>query len=448
MVRLSRLAWLALLVWPAILGAQTAPELKSILERLDRLERENRTLSDEVRELKEQLAAAQAPAIPPATQPATLAERLDVQQQKIEEQAQTKVEAAQKFPIRLAGMALFNTFLDSKQNGGFDYPTAAFAPGPGRAGATMRQTIVGLEFHGPRSLWGGAVHGSVYMDFFTGSTAFTEYMRFRTGSIQIDWKTRRVMVGVEKPIFNPREPSSLAQVGVSPLTGTGNLWLWIPQARVEQDFAFGNKAGLRARAGVVKTSEVPPYDGTQVATQVAPARPGAEGRFEVFYKFDDDRHIEIAPGFHTSRTHANGFSIPSDLFSLDWSVIPVRQLEFTGAYFHGQNVANLGTGLINQGYAVYRRTSYAIGAAGGWGQFTIHAAPRVDVHVFAGRQDYDTTYLGTADVKRNQMAGINVFFRLAPNVLLGPELSQLRSVTIGQGTRINNHYDLALAYLF
>ena len=46
------------------------------------------------------------------------------------------------------------------------------------------------------------------------------------------------MVGLEKPIFNPREPSSLAQVGISPLTGTGNLWLWLPQVRVEQDFAF------------------------------------------------------------------------------------------------------------------------------------------------------------------------------------------------------------------
>jgi hypothetical protein len=46
------------------------------------------------------------------------------------------------------------------------------------------------------------------------------------------------------------------------------------------------------------------------------------------------------------------------------------------------------------------------------------------------------------------MYGMNLFFRLAPNVLLGPEISQLRSSYIRQGTRINNHYDLALAYLF
>jgi hypothetical protein len=37
---------------------------------------------------------------------------------------------------------------------------------------------------------------------------------------------------------------------------------------------------------------------------------------------------------------------------------------------------------------------------------------------------------------------------VAPNVLMGLEASQLRTMYLGQGVRINNHYDLALAYLF
>jgi hypothetical protein len=97
-------------------------------------------------------------------------QRLDIQQQRIEEQAQTKVETSQKFPIRVAGMALFNAFLNSKQSGGNDYPVVAAAPGPGNSGATVRQTIIGLEFGGPRTIWGGKVSGSVYMDFFAGAT--------------------------------------------------------------------------------------------------------------------------------------------------------------------------------------------------------------------------------------------------------------------------------------
>ena len=150
-------------------------------------------------------------------------------------------------------------------------------------------------------------------------------MRLRTGSIEMDWKSRHIMAGVEKPIFNPREPSSLAQVAVSPLTGAGNLWLWIPQVRVEQDLTFGSHAGLRARMGVVETREVGPYDTTALPPGVEAARPGLEGRFEFYHKPDERSNLEIAPGFHTSTTHASGFSIPSNLFSLDWLFNPVAR---------------------------------------------------------------------------------------------------------------------------
>ena len=37
---------------------------------------------------------------------------------------------------------------------------------------------------------------------------------------------------------------------------------------------------------------------------------------------------------------------------------------------------------------------------------------------------------------------------LAPNVILALETTQLRTTYLSQGVRINNHYDLALAYLF
>src|ERR1039457_1682956 len=109
------LACLALCLASVPLCAQTAPDLAKILERLDRLEQENCAIREQVPAVQAQLGA-------PAPPPPTVEERLDVQQQRIEEQAQTKVEASQKFPIRLAGMALFNAFLNSKQSGGVDYP--------------------------------------------------------------------------------------------------------------------------------------------------------------------------------------------------------------------------------------------------------------------------------------------------------------------------------------
>ena len=468
MANLNNLCFILLaLLCPLLLRAQT-PELTGILERLDRLERENRTLAEEVRALRAELAASRdraelrndseprpegTPAAEGEAPTATLEQRLEIQEHRIEEQAQTKVEASQKFPIRLTGLALFNSFLNSGHNGRADDPTfATLARGPRDGGATMRQTIIGLEYRGPETIWGGRVHGSVFMDFYngvySGSGYLAEWARLRTGSIEIDWNHRSVMVGVEKPIFNPREPSSLAQVGVSPLTGAGNLWLWLPQARVEQDLSFGPASGLRARLGVVETHETTPYGAPNFAGRVEPARPGAEGRFEFFHNLDDQRRLEIAAGFHASTTHAGGFSAPSSLLSVDWFFNPSSRLEFTGAFFTGQNVSHLGTGGINQGYIVYAHRAQAIAATGGWGQVTFHAASHLDFHFFSGQQNGDNSLFSTGDIGKNLAIGGNLFFHLAPNVVLAPEFLQLRTLYIGHGTATNNHYDLALGYFF
>ena len=103
---------------------QTNPDMKTILERLDRIERENDSLRQDIRALREVLRAG----VPPDTE-----ERLSVQERRTAEQAQTKVESSQRFPLRITGMALLNTFINSKQNGGVDYPTVAFL---GRGAAT------------------------------------------------------------------------------------------------------------------------------------------------------------------------------------------------------------------------------------------------------------------------------------------------------------------------
>ena len=256
------------------------------------------------------------------------------------------------------------------------------------------------------------------------------------------------MVGIDKAIFNPREPASLAQVGVSPLTGAGNLWLWLPQARVEQDFAFNSSTGVRARMGVLQTHETSPYDTPAGSVPVTASRPALEGRYEFYHNFDSDRRFEAAAGFHTSTTHAAGLRIPSRVFSMDWMANPWKPVELSGVFFTGENVAHLGTGTINQGYVLYGSYGKPIVSRGGWYQITVHLMPRVTAHLFQGLQYYEDSHLGQGDVSRNFAYGANLYLRIAPNVLVGPEISQFRTMYLGNGVRLNNHYDLALAYMF
>lgn len=436
----------ALLV-PGILAAQTSPEIHEILDRLQRLEQQNQALSDEVHQLRQDLAAArgQTPPAAPSIED-HLKDQVAIDETRTAELDQTKVGASQRFPIRITGMALFNSFLNSQGSGGEQYPTFAWRGNEASAGASLRQTTIGLEYSGPQTFLGGSVNGSVYMDFWGGSGASLDQdFRLRTGSIEIDWADRSIMAGLESPIFAPREPASLAQVAYAPLSGSGNLWYWIPQVRFEQKVHFGDKSGLRAQIGVVQTSEIQPYQAT--GAYVEPVRPGLEGRFELYHGTDGGRRFEIAPGFHTSVSHVEGISVPSRIFSLDWFARPWQKLEFSGAFFTGQDVGPLGG--VQLGFTIFGpRNAIPVHSNGGWAQLAFPVTSRLTFHLFSGLEDDRAADLLSGEIARNWMTGANLFYRLAPNVLLGLEGSQLRTTYINSGYRLNDHYDLALAYLF
>jgi hypothetical protein len=224
--------------------------------------------------------------------------------------------------------------------------------------------------------------------------------------------------------------------------------------RFEQKIRFTDQTGVLAQFGAVQTNQVQAY---QPAAQYAPvpevARPGLEGRFEFYHRFEASPdssagapRIEIAPGFHTSVTHVAGTSVPSNLFSLDWFANPVSKLEFTGAFFSGQNVAPVG-GL--EGFTILPSgVAIPIHSRGGWGQLTLLATPRLSFHLFSGLENGRTADLAVYAIGRNWLYGGNLYYRLAPNVLLGAEVSQARTDYFEGSLRLNNHYDLALAYLF
>jgi hypothetical protein len=467
----------ALAAWAAgpvaamwLLSAAPAPaqttDMQKILERLDRLEEQNKALAAEVRSLRDRLEAARAPE-PPPSQPAAASEppaaaaqapsteeRLQVQESRTAELAASKVGASQRFPLRLSGMVLLNSFLNSAGSGAQEYTTIAVPGGTRSGGGSVRQSILGLDYSGPTVFGDGKVSGSLRMDFWSGSAPINMELRLRTATIGIDWKDRSFLVGFEKPLISPRDPESMAQVAVSPLSGAGNLWLWLPQARFEQDFHFTGQTGVRAQVAAVGTHEVvaspaSPYEpDASTSAYIEPMRPGIEARVELFTG-GEDRRLEVASSVHHSVSHVVGQSIASDVLSFDWLARPLRQIEFTGTFYTGQNIAPLGTGAIRQGFVAFgpgRLT--AVQGMGGWGQLKLRASSRLWFNLFTGQQDDRNSQLAAGAIGKNLAYGANLFYRLAPNVLASFEASQTRTNYLGSGVLLNNHYDLALGYLF
>lgn len=448
---------LALLLAPPVTRAQEKTELQQILQRLDRLEQENHELADEVHALRTELAAARGnptEALPATAQTATakppeppLGERVQVAEQRVDDLSQEKVEASQRFPISLAGMVLFNAFLNGKNTGGYENPTTASAvPGQDMNGATVAQTVLGFRYQSPKALWGAQVNGSIFFDFWGGNgTSLDHTARLRTAAIQLDWTNTSIMVGQDKPLIAPRDPFSLAQVEVSPFTGAGNLWLWRPQARVEERFKLGEDSGLRAQLSLYELGET--AEGTEYPSEELTAGPALEGRFEFWHRFSEHARIELAPGFHTAQTTQNGVSVPSRLVSFDWFANPWEKIEFTGTFYRGENIAGLGA--IGPGYFGYGpEPPRPVRAIGGWAQLAWLATPKLTFHLISGQSDNQAAEVAEGLIYKNQGYAANFVYRLAPNVLFSMEGMQLRTSYIGTGTRLNNHYDLGVAYLF
>ncbi|MCL4855341.1 MAG: hypothetical protein KJZ78_28595, partial [Bryobacteraceae bacterium] len=85
---------------------------------------------------------------------------------------------------------------------------------------------------------------------------------------------------------------------------------------------------------------------------------------------------------------------------------------------------------------------------GGWGQFTFIATPRLSFNVYGGQHDDRDADLSPGGISRNMAGAANLMYRFAPNVIVSFEAAQLRTTYLGSGIRLNNRYDLALAYLF
>jgi hypothetical protein len=443
--RIGSLSCLIVMAGGSLLAQQESPDtMKRILDRLDALERQNEALLNEVHALREEIKASRTDVS--SQKEEQVEERLDVSEKRIKEQAQTKVESSQRFPITLSGMLLFDAFFNTQEPPVYGQIEAGSAYGA-MGGATLRQSIVGLEFRGPQLPGGGQVHGSLSMDFFAQSRYYDDLFRIRTGVLSFDWTRRSLIVGQDKSLLAPLQPTSFARVGIPPLDGAGNLWLWRPQIRYEERVPITTKTKATFQLGLLQTDERYSlgYLGSEVLLNAS--RPAIQGRVALRHELNEESRIAAGFGFHSSESHVLGRSISSRVLSLDFLVKPVAKFELTGTLFRGENFANIGGGPT--GITITpQNLPIPIHGTGGWMQLAFPVTNRLTFDVYGGRQLNDARDLVSPAILRTFTYAGNVLYHLGPNVIVGLEASQERLEYVHLHQLLTNRYDASVAYLF
>jgi hypothetical protein len=425
--------------------AQTVTEQK-ILDRLDLLEKQNQALLEEIKALREAVKAQSPPGTANTSDAQDTNDRVTRAEDRIAEQAQTKVGTAQHLPLTLNGMILFDASqVQGTSNNGFQQSYGSYGEGAPGGGATLRQSIIGVNVQGPSIAGGGKINGSLSMDFYAGSNA-SDVFRIRNGDISFDWANRSISVGQEKTVIAPLQPTSFAHVGIPALTGAGNLWLWRPQVKYEERHSFTSNTGIVLDGALFSTQEssttIP-----SVPSALASGGPAIQGRIGLTHSWTDQDRFAIGIGAHESQSHIAGQSIPSRVISADFLYKPLRWIEVTGTVFKGENFANLG-GLPVSVASSGNGSLIAVKGTAGWMQLALPVTNRLTFNTYAGRQVNASRFLGPFQIGGSLVYAGNVLYRIGPNVVLGFEAGRENIVYANRNLILANRYDATLAYLF
>ena len=82
------------------------------------------------------------------------------------------------------------------------------------------------------------------------------------------------------------------------------------------------------------------------------------------------------------------------------------------------------------------------------GADSVPITARLAFDLYGGQQDDRNSDLVYGNIAKNQGYFSNLMYRIAPNVIVSLEGGQVRTTYIGRGNRLNDHYDLGVAYLF
>lgn len=406
-------------------------------------------------------------------------EQQSLQEAQITTHEQTKVESESKYPVKVTGLILFNSFINT---GAVDIPsTPTIAiPGSGSTGASIRQTVLGLDAAGPH-LFGARSSADLRIDFegttpansvavYSGPYASAGLLRLRTAHAALTWDSTMAYFSLDRPIISPDAPTSLTAVAQLALAWSGNLWTWNPQFGITHDVSLGQKRTFRLQAALIDTGSAPqtPVAASATVGIISPTAseqsrwPGIEASLALYGSGDHEagNHIGVGGYFSKHDLASHNFDAWAATFNTRFHLD--KGFQISGSAYRGAALGGLGGG----GYKDY--VAWEIGTTGnyffkalddvgGWAQLKKVFNPRWEANAAYGVDNVFSNELRQSmtpgagpyqSLARNSTYTGNFIFSPSAYLLFSVEYRHINSAPIVGASASSNIIGMGAGYKF
>lgn len=405
-------------------------------------------------------------------------EQQSLEDAQIATHEQSKVESESRFPLKLSGLILLTGFVNTAQ---VDNPVSPsiVLPGGGSTGASMRQTVLGVDARGPH-LFNAETHADVRVDFDGGTVsnaaAANAYagglLRLRTAHADLEWNRTLAFFALDRPIVSPNTPTSISAVAVPALAWSGNLWTWNPQVGLRQDFSLPGAKRFRMQAAMIDVMDpVQIYSGSGVlpASITTPTTgemsrwPGVEGRLALLGGAEDSGFQLGAGGLFVPHRSIGGTRFDSWAGTLDFRIPVSTHAQLSGGGYWGAALGGLGGGAFKDyvlGLNPLSPTGYSfenLHNIGGWTQIKLQVNQRLEFNAAAGADQVPASelrpYAGPPsayylNLARNLTYTGNVIYSPSAYLKFSLEYRHLQSSPVNDYSIMGNVIGIATGYSF
>jgi hypothetical protein len=392
---------------------------------------------------------------------------------KISEMHQDKVESGSKYPLKLSGLVLFNSYWNQGNLDVQDLPSLAFAAFPGAPrpsiGATLRQTMLGLDASGPK-LFGAQTSANAEIDFAGGNPSVSfgvanGLIRLRTATVKLNWEHTSLTFGQDNLFFSSLSPTSYATVFEPAMSWSGNLWVWTPGIQILHRIPLQQGSNIVLQGGLLDplTEQVPVFQGRDPNAGEASRVPAIAGRIALEHSLHTLHSFTIGIGGYRAQQRYFGFpDIASWTLNSDVTAGLGKYLQLSGEWYKGQAVGGLGGGIWTS--VVYPEATephtgiHPLRSTGGWAQLKVSPCNRYEVNVAFGQDEnygddlrffpLSFTAAGFGALEKNRTEFTNLIYRPNSVLLLAIEYRHLFTVPVNSPAAGGDQVNLAAGVRF